>query len=109
VLRGFPGPGGPRAKSSVSTGRRSAAEPSLNRSRGAPYLCWTPCSPTTPSPGCTGVGNGLPRALNNAATAALIAAAAAGKDLIDDEGHDAKLKAAKRSRSALHGQRPQTN
>jgi type II secretory pathway predicted ATPase ExeA len=30
------------------------------------------------------VSNGLPRALNNAATAALIAAAAAGKDLIDD-------------------------
>ena len=30
------------------------------------------------------VANGLPRALNNAATAALIAAAAAGKDLIDD-------------------------
>jgi type II secretory pathway predicted ATPase ExeA len=28
--------------------------------------------------------NGLPRALNNAATAALIAAAAAGKDLVDD-------------------------
>ncbi len=55
------------------------------------------------------VGNGLPRALNNAATAALIAAAAAGRDLIDDEGHDAKLKAAKRSRSALDGQRPQTN
>jgi hypothetical protein len=25
------------------------------------------------------------------------------------KGHDAKLKAAKRSRSALHGQRPQTN
>ena len=30
------------------------------------------------------VANGLPRALNNAATAALIAAAAAGKDLVDD-------------------------
>ena len=30
------------------------------------------------------VSNGLPRALNNAATAALIAAAADGKDLIDD-------------------------
>jgi type II secretory pathway predicted ATPase ExeA len=30
------------------------------------------------------VANGLPRALNNAATAALIAAAADGKDLIDD-------------------------
>jgi type II secretory pathway predicted ATPase ExeA len=30
------------------------------------------------------VANGLPRALNNAATSALIAAAAAGKDLIDD-------------------------
>jgi type II secretory pathway predicted ATPase ExeA len=30
------------------------------------------------------VANGLPRALNNAAVAALIAAAAAGKDLIDD-------------------------
>jgi len=30
------------------------------------------------------VANGLPRALNNAATAALIAAAAEGKDLIDD-------------------------
>src|SRR5712691_7489180 len=30
------------------------------------------------------VANGLPRALNNAATAALIAAAAAGKDLADD-------------------------
>jgi type II secretory pathway predicted ATPase ExeA len=30
------------------------------------------------------VANGLPRALNNAATAALIAAAAGGKDLIDD-------------------------
>ena len=28
--------------------------------------------------------NGLPRALNNAATAALIAAAADGKDLVDD-------------------------
>ena len=41
-------------------------------------------SPTTPSPGCTGCSNGLPRALNNAATAALIAAAADGKDLVDD-------------------------
>jgi type II secretory pathway predicted ATPase ExeA len=30
------------------------------------------------------IANGLPRALNNAATAALIAAAAAGKDLVDD-------------------------
>ena len=30
------------------------------------------------------VSNGLPRALNNAAVAALIAAAAAGRDLIDD-------------------------
>ncbi len=30
------------------------------------------------------VSNGLPRALNNAATAALIAAASAGKDLVDD-------------------------
>src|SRR5260370_1166018 len=30
------------------------------------------------------VASGLPRALNNAATAALIAAAADGKDLIDD-------------------------
>ena len=30
------------------------------------------------------VANGLPRALNNAATAALIAAAADGKDLVDD-------------------------
>ena len=30
------------------------------------------------------VANGLPRALNNAATAALIAGAAAGKDLVDD-------------------------
>ena len=30
------------------------------------------------------VSNGLPRALNNAAVAALIAAAAAGQDLIDD-------------------------
>ena len=30
------------------------------------------------------VANGLPRALNNAATAALIAAAAASKDLVDD-------------------------
>lgn len=30
------------------------------------------------------VANGLPRALNNAATAALIAAAGAGKDLVDD-------------------------
>jgi len=30
------------------------------------------------------VSNGLPRALNNAATAALIAAAAAGQDLVDD-------------------------
>ena len=30
------------------------------------------------------VANGLPRALNNAARAALIAAAAAGKDLVDD-------------------------
>ena len=30
------------------------------------------------------VSNGLPRALNNAATAALIAAAADGKDLVDD-------------------------
>jgi type II secretory pathway predicted ATPase ExeA len=28
--------------------------------------------------------NGLPRALNNAATAALVAAAAAGKALVDD-------------------------
>ncbi|HLI44873.1 MAG TPA: hypothetical protein VKU92_10455 [Acidimicrobiales bacterium] len=30
------------------------------------------------------VSNGLPRALNNAATAALIAGAAEGKDLVDD-------------------------
>ena len=30
------------------------------------------------------VANGLPRALNNAATAALIAAASDGKDLVDD-------------------------
>jgi len=30
------------------------------------------------------VAGGLPRALNNAATAALIAAAADGKDLVDD-------------------------
>ena len=30
------------------------------------------------------VSSGLPRALNNAATAAIIAAAAAGKDIIDD-------------------------
>ena len=30
------------------------------------------------------VANGLPRALNNAATAALIAATAASKDLVDD-------------------------
>ena len=30
------------------------------------------------------VASGLPRALNNAATAALIAAAATGKDLVDD-------------------------
>ncbi len=30
------------------------------------------------------VANGLPRALNNAAVAALIAATAAGKDLLDD-------------------------
>jgi type II secretory pathway predicted ATPase ExeA len=30
------------------------------------------------------VASGLPRALNNAASAALIAAAAAGKDLVDD-------------------------
>ena len=30
------------------------------------------------------VSSGLPRALNNAATAALIAAAAAGQDLVDD-------------------------
>ena len=30
------------------------------------------------------VSNGLPRALNNAAVAALIAAAAAGEDLVDD-------------------------
>ena len=30
------------------------------------------------------VANGLPRQLNNAATAALIAAATAGKDLVDD-------------------------
>ena len=30
------------------------------------------------------VSNGLPRALNNAAVAALIAAAAASKDLVDD-------------------------
>ena len=30
------------------------------------------------------VANGLPRALNNAATAALIAAASEGKDLVDD-------------------------
>jgi type II secretory pathway predicted ATPase ExeA len=30
------------------------------------------------------VASGLPRALNNAATAALIAAATAGKDLVDD-------------------------
>ena len=30
------------------------------------------------------VANGLPRQLNNAATAALIAAAAEGKDLVDD-------------------------
>jgi type II secretory pathway predicted ATPase ExeA len=33
---------------------------------------------------CIGVSNGLPRALNNAATAALIAAAGDGKDLVDD-------------------------
>ena len=30
------------------------------------------------------VANGLPRQINNAATAALVAAASAGKDLIDD-------------------------
>ena len=30
------------------------------------------------------VANGLPRQLNNAATAALIATASAGKDLVDD-------------------------
>jgi len=30
------------------------------------------------------VASGLPRALNNAGTAALMAAAAAGKDLVDD-------------------------
>jgi type II secretory pathway predicted ATPase ExeA len=30
------------------------------------------------------IANGLPRALNNAATAALIAAATDGKDLVDD-------------------------
>ena len=30
------------------------------------------------------MANGLPRALNNAATAALIAAAADGKDIVDD-------------------------
>ena len=30
------------------------------------------------------MANGLPRALNNAATAALIAATSAGKDLVDD-------------------------
>lgn len=30
------------------------------------------------------VSNGLPRALNNVATAALIAAASSGKDLVDD-------------------------
>jgi type II secretory pathway predicted ATPase ExeA len=30
------------------------------------------------------VANGLPRALNNATAAALIAATAAGKDLVDD-------------------------
>lgn len=30
------------------------------------------------------VSNGLPRALNNAATAAIIAAAGDGKDLVDD-------------------------
>ena len=41
------------------------------------------CSPTTPSPACTWLPRPAP-ALNNAATAALIAAAAAGKDLVDD-------------------------
>ena len=42
------------------------------------------------------VANGLPRSLNNAATAALIAAAADGKDLVDD--HSAKRAAAELTR-----------
>jgi type II secretory pathway predicted ATPase ExeA len=42
------------------------------------------------------VANGLPRTLNNAATAALIAAAADGKELVDD--HSAKRAAAELTR-----------
>ena len=38
-----------------------------------------------PSLGCTRPASGLPRALNNAAIAALIAAATAGKALVDDD------------------------
>jgi type II secretory pathway predicted ATPase ExeA len=39
---------------------------------------------STPQRGCTVNANGLPRALNNAATAALMAAAAEGKGMVDD-------------------------
>ena len=42
------------------------------------------------------VANGLPRLLNNAATAALIASAAEGKGLVDD--HSAKRAAAELTR-----------
>ena len=42
------------------------------------------------------LANGLPRQLNNAATAAMIAAAAEGKDLVDDTS--AKKAAAELSR-----------
>ena len=50
------------------------------------------------------VANGLPRALNNAATAALIAAAAAGEDLVDDAC--AKKAVAELTRDSPHPGRP---
>ena len=70
-----------------------AARAKLDLAESAAYLrhhltplCVAPtrCSPTTPPPDYIGWQVGLPRKLNNAATAALIAAAAEGKALVDD-------------------------
>jgi type II secretory pathway predicted ATPase ExeA len=44
----------------------------------------TSSSPTTRSCACTASSGGIPRALNNAAVAAPIAAASDGKEIVDD-------------------------
>ena len=67
--------------------RRSAAELSLNRSRGAPDPLFSDDAITL----IHEAARGLPRAVNNLATQALVAAMAARKSIVDQQSARAAI------------------